>query len=297
MSQVQFTAKLPEGERAHGLWQRLKRQLERWLDPFVNRLMLVSAHFSESKRKVRDRRREAFLAEQSDAERVCLETPDGVQLDALVIRHSDPDIRAQNRWIVYFPGNSEQYEDHFRYALRYREQAGANVLFFNYRGVGRSEGKPSARGLDLDALTVLQYAVQGLGAEPSKTVVIGRSLGGGVALKAVQRYPEMGYCNDRSFSNLLEVCRSYVGMGPIGYVSAHVVRIAGWDIDSVENWLKLKHHRKWIIYHREDFTVPYDIAQLHFHVKDEEGHLKRLEDIEITSLWALGRDAKGSPMV
>lgn len=275
------------------LWHRMRSTLAQFIEPIVNKQILISANRSEAARRLRDRRRDAFLAEQEQAQRVRLETPDHVLLDAMLHWHPDPKIRARNQWIVYFSGNSEQYEDLFRFALRYRDEAEANVLTFNYRGVGRSTGRPSAHGLDQDAITVIQYVLQGLKCDPTDLLVIGRSLGGGVSAKALQHFPDIAYCNERSFNNLFNTCRVFIGYGVVGHLAAWIVRFCGWDLDSYLHWDRIRHPKKWLVYHREDFTLPYDETQLHASVSEAEEHPERYEDVEITTMWAIGRDDEG----
>jgi hypothetical protein len=58
---------------------------------------------------------------------------------------------------------------------------GANVLLFDYRGYGRSEGKPTERGTYRDARAALAYVRSRPEVDPQRLVYFGRSLGAGVA--------------------------------------------------------------------------------------------------------------------
>lgn len=59
---------------------------------------------------------------------------------------------------------------------------GLDVLIFDYRGYGRSEGKPGEKGTYLDAEAAWDELV-GRGIAPERIVVFGRSLGGAVAAR------------------------------------------------------------------------------------------------------------------
>jgi fermentation-respiration switch protein FrsA (DUF1100 family) len=57
----------------------------------------------------------------------------------------------------------------------------ANVLAVEYRGYGKSEGKPDEAGLYLDAQAAYEYLVKDRGVPPGRIVAIGHSLGTAVA--------------------------------------------------------------------------------------------------------------------
>lgn len=57
-----------------------------------------------------------------------------------------------------------------------------HVLTFDYRGFGRSTGSPSENGLVLDALTVVDWAMNVAGIPASRIVVFGQSMGTAVSI-------------------------------------------------------------------------------------------------------------------
>lgn len=120
-------------------------------------------------------------------------------------RPNDPELRAHWRWkrieipsgqhvlegwwaeagapestltLVYFGGNAEDVLFTARNAARIDAK---RMLVVNYRGYGGTKGKPGQRALFEDALAVYEYALGPGGAEPQDIVVMGRSLGSGVA--------------------------------------------------------------------------------------------------------------------
>lgn len=68
---------------------------------------------------------------------------------------------------------------------------GANVLVIDYRGFGDSEGTPTEEGVNLDARTSWQWLVDN-GANPRDIVVMGHSLGTGIATKLVTQLQSEG---------------------------------------------------------------------------------------------------------
>ncbi|MDZ7689950.1 MAG: alpha/beta fold hydrolase [Balneolaceae bacterium] len=57
---------------------------------------------------------------------------------------------------------------------------GLNVLIYDYRGYGRSDGSPSEEGTYMDAMAAWNYLTEEKGVPPGKIILMGRSLGGGV---------------------------------------------------------------------------------------------------------------------
>jgi len=63
----------------------------------------------------------------------------------------------------------------------------AHVLIYDYRGFGRSEGEPDEAGLYLDGEAALAALRARPEVDPSKVVLAGRSLGGGVTAELALR--------------------------------------------------------------------------------------------------------------
>jgi pimeloyl-ACP methyl ester carboxylesterase len=89
--------------------------------------------------------------------------------------------------ILYFGGNAEDVLVTARHAGRLEAK---RMLVVNYRGYGQTKGRPSQHALFEDALAIYDYALGPGGADPQDIVVMGRSLGSGVAaMLAARREP------------------------------------------------------------------------------------------------------------
>ncbi|KAI9340829.1 Alpha/Beta hydrolase protein, partial [Obelidium mucronatum] len=85
---------------------------------------------------------------------------------------------------LYFHGNAGNRAAPVRIAT-YRnlaERLNANVIGFDYRGFGDSEGSPSEEGLAIDARTVYDWIVS-QGVPHSQIILLGHSLGSGIATR------------------------------------------------------------------------------------------------------------------
>ena len=112
------------------------------------------------------------LAKNPDLRNIRIQTDDGKMLDGwMQIGEKKP------YTVLYFWGNGDE-TSYFVEKYRYKN---ANIVSFNYRGYAYSTGKPSEKALFADALTEYDYLIKNLWITPEKIIVMGRSLGTGVA--------------------------------------------------------------------------------------------------------------------
>jgi uncharacterized protein len=90
--------------------------------------------------------------------------------------------------VLYFAGNAE---DVLYTAGSIAKLNARTVVFMNYRGYGNSTGKPGEEALYADGLALYDYAI-GRGVKPAQLVVMGRSLGSGVASMLAGSRPVRG---------------------------------------------------------------------------------------------------------
>jgi hypothetical protein len=104
---------------------------------------------------------------------------DGVALRGVLARAPGAQPRPA---LVYFHGNAESAGDNLDLA-RLLAAAGLDVLIAEYRGYGGCPGSPSEEGLVRDGRAALQAAARELGRPEGELVLVGRSLGTGVAAR------------------------------------------------------------------------------------------------------------------
>lgn len=93
--------------------------------------------------------------------------------------------------IVQFHGNAQNMSSHFL-TLSWVMERGYNLFVFDYRGYGISDGTPNPDGVYQDSIAGLEqgrklWRENGKG----KFIVYGQSLGGAIAMKALENYPEI----------------------------------------------------------------------------------------------------------
>lgn len=64
---------------------------------------------------------------------------------------------------------------------------GCNIFMLSYRGYGFSTGRPSEKGLMIDAQAALDYILDHPGCQGHKIFVYGQSLGGALAIQLVAK--------------------------------------------------------------------------------------------------------------
>jgi fermentation-respiration switch protein FrsA (DUF1100 family) len=118
------------------------------------------------------------------AEEVWFRTADGVRLYGWLFHARG---RPAGGTVVYFHGNGGNlsYCDWVGAELSAR---GFDVLLFDYRGYGRSEGEPDGeRGLYADADAAYDFLTKERGVRPSRVVLYGQSLGTAAAADVAAR--------------------------------------------------------------------------------------------------------------
>ena len=120
--------------------------------------------------------------------------------------------------VVYYGGNAEEVSGNLWEMSRL--QAGA-YLFMNYRGYGDSQGKPSQKNLCRDALYILDTLAARENIPMDQIVLIGRSLGSGVAVYVAAHRSVRGVILVTPFDSLLNVARHHYPVLPVKYLLKH----------------------------------------------------------------------------
>ena len=92
--------------------------------------------------------------------------------------------------------------------------AGFDVLLFDYRGYGRSTGRPSEEGTYRDARAALRCVLEQPGVEPGRVLYLGESLGGAVALDLALERPPAGIVLLSAFTGVREMGRVHYPLIP-----------------------------------------------------------------------------------
>jgi uncharacterized protein len=171
--------------------------------------------------------------------------------------------------IIQFHGNAENMSSHF-ISLAWVVDHGYNFFTFDYRGYGKSEGSPDQKGTCLDGLAAIDEAWKlhqesGASSGFGRFVVYGQSLGGAIALRALQDSPH------RSEVSLLVMDSTFVSYQTV----AHKMMARFWlswplqwlpyllvsDQYSAETALKEWKKPLLVIHDQRDPAVPFSMGE------------------------------------
>ncbi len=142
-------------------------------------------------------------------EDVFVRTPDGPRLHGWLLRPGGKPLGT----VLFLHGNAENVSTHVNSVL-WLALSGYRVLAVDYRGYGRSEGKPTMAGVHADALAALDALFGMEEVDKDRVVVLGQSLGGAVAVYAVANSPHKDRIRavvvDSAFSGYREIAREKV---------------------------------------------------------------------------------------
>ena len=145
-------------------------------------------------------------------EEVSLVTADQVRLRGWLVKATPTPAPL----LLYFGGNAEEVSWLASTADRY---AGWSLLLFNYRGYGRSEGKPGETELFADAPQIHDYAAKR--AQGGRVAVMGRSLGSGVAVYLAAQRPVAGVILVSPYDSIESVAQGVYPFLPISLMLKH----------------------------------------------------------------------------
>jgi len=135
-------------------------------------------------------------------EDVFLDTEDGVRLHGWYIpRHGS------KQALLFFHGNAGNIS-HRSASVEIFHRLGLNVFIFDYRGYGKSQGKPDEKGLYKDARAAWRYLSKERGFGQEEIILFGRSLGGAVAAELAAEIQPGGLILESTFSSAKDMANA-----------------------------------------------------------------------------------------
>jgi len=197
-----------------------------------------------------------------DYQDVQLETEDGVSLHGWYVP------RAGARRVVLFLHGNAGNISHRRASVEIFHQLGVDVLIFDYRGYGRSEGTPSEAGLYRDAMAAWRYLTETRGFKPAEIVVFGRSLGGAVAARLASQVAAGGLILESTFSSARDFARS------VFPVLSRLV-VLRYDFDSVHALARVR-SPVLMLHSCDDEIIPFELGRRLYDAAPEPKHFVAL---------------------
>jgi len=185
---------------------------------------------------------------------------DGTNLHGWYVRHAQP--KAHALLLHGNAGNVTLLADTLRILNRRHQLA---VLALDYRGYGRSEGKPTEEGVLLDARAARKWLAEKEGIAESDVVLMGFSLGGGVAVDLAAEDGARGLVLANTFTSLPDVAEHHMSWLPMSWLMT-------MRMNSLE---KIKEYRgPLLVSHGDaDEVIPYEQGLALFQAANEPKRL------------------------
>lgn len=157
--------------------------------------------------------------------------------------------------VLYFHGNGDNISGRLSHAKLWHD-LGFSMLLIDYRGYGESTGEPIEVGLYTDALAAWGYLTIERGIPAEQIVVVGESLGGGVATWLSSNRPNAGLILDATFTSVPDVAARQYPWLPVRLLARNHFR----SIDRMEQI----HSPVLIMHSPNDQLIPFEQGQALF---------------------------------
>ena len=140
-------------------------------------------------------------------------TDDEVNLNAWYISSEKP----KSKIILYCHGNSGNIS-HRLETVKIFHDLGLNVFVFDYRGYGKSKGKPNESGTYQDVKAAWDFLINAKKCRPSDIIIFGRSLGGAIAIDMSTRVTPAKVILESTFTSTLDMTRKLFPLFSVGFL-------------------------------------------------------------------------------
>ena len=157
------------------------------------------------------------LKTESGLEEITISTKDGKSLHGWLLLGSETDDIEKNI-VIYFGGNAEEVSHLVEYFSGFSDWSFALV---NYRGYGKSEGKPGEKNFFRDAVQIYDEIKERIDENDVNIVTMGRSIGAGVALHVAQNREVNGMILVSPYDRLVDVAKDAYPFLPVELLARH----------------------------------------------------------------------------
>lgn len=187
---------------------------------------------------------------------ITLLTPEGLKLDALFAKTTAPAAKAKT--VLFNHGNGGNLL-HRSGKIDKMCKAGFDVLIYDYRGYGRSEGSPTVAGAISDGKTAMQWLLDEKKISPEDIVIYGESLGTGIAAE-IYRETKMQYAalvHESGFASLGAIAGRRIPL-----IGSFILKRDLPTSETIKNY----HGRLLVIHSRKDGVIPFTDSEQLFNI-------------------------------
>ena len=157
--------------------------------------------------------------------------------------------------VIHFHGNAQNMTAHYSF-VSWLPKSGFNLFVFDYRGYGKSEGRPSRNGVHQDSEAAVHFIKSRTDIDQKKIILFGQSIGGANALAVLGENDFegiAGIAGESAFSSYPRVASDHV-IFLLKPLVPLIVRGAHGPIKTVDN---ISPTPLLLIHGTKDAVVPY----------------------------------------
>lgn len=154
--------------------------------------------------------------------------------------------------LLFFHGNAGNIGDRLGRIELFFHMGFKNIFIVDYRGYGRSQGRPSEEGIYKDALAAYDYLLTRSDVDREHIIVYGASLGGAAAVDLASKRRLGALIVDSSFTNAADMAKIYYPFIPAFLIQTKLDSLAKIKSIAVP---------KLFIHSLDDETVPISLGR------------------------------------
>ena len=162
-----------------------------------------------------------------DFEDVVFKSGDGVELNGWYVPAED-----SNYTVLFCHGNGGNIM-HRLDSINFFHSLGMSCFIFDYRGYGKSKGRPSEGGTYLDVQAAYQWLIESKEMRADEVILFGRSLGGSIAAHLARKATPRGLVLESSFTSYADMGKSFYPYMPVRWFARFGYRTIDYvkDVD------------------------------------------------------------------
>ena len=175
--------------------------------------------------------------------------------------------------LLWFHGNAGNISHRVDNILMLNRTLGVNIMIIDYRGYGRSKGKPSEVGLYQDAEAAIEHLGSQRGVDPERELVLfGRSLGAGVAVEMAVRHRVRAVILESGFTSVRDMAQRAFPFLPMGLL-IHAVEARYDTISKIGN----VNAPVMVLHGDRDEIVPFELGEELFEAASDPKTFYRIQ--------------------
>lgn len=154
--------------------------------------------------------------------------------------------------ILVLHGKSGNISKRLAFLNYFTRKLGLSTFIIDYRGYGKSDGKPDEVGTYLDSEAAWKYLTEVRKIKPGDIIIFGRSLGGPIAARLASKVKARALILESTFTTIKDIVKQM-------YPYLPVKRFFKFEYPTID-YLKKVHSPVLIIHSSEDDYIPFSHA-------------------------------------